>query len=328
MKEIQRYKIRLPKYPGIGIQKSNGYFSDSYDKDFYINIPIFKEDVMSDYVNVFIDPNKLEIKRQFINPYYIELGFFKNTSSILRENSNNRNSVEEKSYNYNLKINGLPLVRKNQLESGELEFDIPTEENLIFLFKIQRMGLRVNRDNTSLGKNIAVYIKPEDRLRITTRFVTVQTSNPPSFSFTKIVGKFIEIRNTPHLDGKYNVTSVWFTEGEIGAFFLNSEDNEKFYENFIIDEIELIDLPKSTLLKNFPVDEGNQNNINIREAIENLYENGFKITLEELEESFPSINFQNQSTVVQAVLRQAFLTNQVWYNDRVSAVNGKIYLIP
>ncbi len=224
MKEIQRYKIRLPKYPNLGIQRSDGYISDAYDKDFYINIPIFKENTLSDYVNVFIDPTKLEIERQFINPYYIELGFFKNISSVLKENSKNKNSVEEKSYNYNLKINGLPLVRKSQLEDGELEFDIPIEENLIFLFNIQRMGLRIERNSSTLGKNITVYIKEQDRLRITSEYKD------------SIVGKFIEIRNTPHLDGKYNVTSIWFTKGSIGAFFLNSEDNEKYYENFITED--------------------------------------------------------------------------------------------
>ncbi len=257
MKDIKRYKIRLPKYPNLGIQRSDGYFSESYDKDFYINIPIFKEDIISDYVNVFIDPTKLEIERQFINPYYIELGFFKNISSILRENSNNKNSAEEKSYNYNLRINGLPLVRKNQIEDGELEFEIPTEDNLIFLFNIQRMGLRRNRNNSSLGKNIAVYIKKEDRLRITKRFVKIQGGFTPSLDFSEIKGKFIEIRNTPHLDGKYNVTSLWFTEGEIGAFFLNSEENEKYYENFIIED-----------------------------------------------------------------------SGESWHNDRISAKNGKVYLIP
>jgi hypothetical protein len=239
MKEIQKYKIRLPKYPNLGIQRSDGYFSESYDKDFYINIPIFKEDVISDYVNVFIDPTKLEIERQFINPYYIELGFFKNISSILKENSNNKNSVEEKSYNYNLKINGLPIVRKNQLEDGELDFEIPEEENLIFLFKVQQMGLRINRNNNSLGKNITVYIKKEDRLRITNSFLKINrisSQQLPTLDFSEIVGKVIEIRNTSHLDGKYNVTSVWITEGVIGAFYLNSEDNEKFYENFIINE--------------------------------------------------------------------------------------------
>jgi len=225
MKEVQRYKVRLPKYSNFGIKRSDGYISDSYDKDFYITIPIFKQEVVSDYVNVFIDPTKLEIERQFINPYYIELGFFKNISSILKENSKNKNSVEEKSYNYNLKINGLPLVRKNQIENGELEFDIPTEENLIFLFNIQRMSLRVNRNNNSKGKNIMVYIKKEDRLNVTNKYKET------------IVGKKIEIKNTPHLDGIYSVTSIWSSVNkQIGAFYLNSEDNEKFYENFIIED--------------------------------------------------------------------------------------------
>lgn len=246
MKEIKRYKIRLPKYPNLGIQRSDGYFSESYDKDFYINIPIFKEDIISDYVNVFIDPTKLEIERQFINPYYIELGFFKNVSAILKENSTNKKSVEEKSYNYNLKINGLPLIRKNQLEDGELEFEIPREDNLIFLFNIQRMGLTVKRDNTNIGRNITVYIRSVDRLRITKAYIN------------SIVGKVIEIRNTPHIDGKYNVTAIWKSdEDTIGAFYLNSENNEKFYEDFIIED-----------------------------------------------------------------------STESWHNDRVSAVNGKVYLIP
>lgn len=225
MNEIKKYKIRLPKYPNVGIQRSDGNFSESYDKDFYINIPIFKENVISDYVNVFIDPTKLEIERQSINPYYIELGFFKNVSSILKENSSNKNSAEEKSYNYNLKINGLPLLRKNQLEDGEVEFEIPTEDNLIFLLNIEKVGLRINRNNNTAGKNIAIYIKAEDRLRITNKYKKT------------IIGRVIEIKNTSHLDGKYNISDVWYSNNkEIGALFLNSENNQKFIENFIIED--------------------------------------------------------------------------------------------
>lgn len=322
MKEVKRYKIKLPNYPNLGIQMSNGYFSDSYDKDFYINVPIFKSSAIYDYVNVFIDPTKLEIERQLINPYYIEFGFFKNITSVLKENSNNKNSIEEKSYNYNLKINGLPLVRKKQLEDGELEFEIPEEENLIFLFNIQRMGLRVNRGNNTFGRNITVYIKPVDKLRITQSFRTIKDGVA---SYEKIVGKFIEIRNTPHLDGRYNVTSVW-VDGEnlIGAFYLNSEDNEKFYENFIVDGNDnvLNNEVKPFLKQLFP----EQENINIRNEIDNIFEKGFKITLEELKESFPSINFENQSDLKQKSLRDNLLSTQTWYNDRVSAVNGKVYL--
>jgi hypothetical protein len=315
MKEIKRYKIRLPKYPNLGIQRSDGYFSESYDKDFYINIPIFKEHIISDYVNVFIDPSKLEIERQFINPYYIELGFFKNVSSILKENSINKKSVEEKSYNYNLKINGLPLIRKNQLEDGELEFEIPEEENLIFLFKIERMGLVVNRNNNTLGRNITVYIRNVDRLRITNTYKNT------------IVGKAIEIRNTPHIDGKYNVTAIWKSdENTIGAFYLNSENNEKFYEDFIIDDSReekiddnIKDRQLELLEAIFPGDGIVAKNA--KNIIREMYESLSRFDFSRLKIFFP--NKRKYFDEIQNLETET----KTWHYDTVSAQNGKVYLI-
>jgi len=228
MKDIQKYKVRLPKYPNKGIQRTDGSFSESYDKDFYINVLIEKENTLSDYVNVYVDPSRLEIQRQSINPYYIELGFFKNVTSILKENTNNKNSIEEKSYNYNLKINGLPSVSKKQLENGETEFTPPPDDTISFMFKLEKMGLRSERGLNTAGRNIIVYIKQEDKLRITRRFQKF------------IKGRFIEIKNTSHLDGIYNVTALWINnKGLIAGFYLNSEDNESFYNNFITEDTEL-----------------------------------------------------------------------------------------
>jgi hypothetical protein len=105
MKEVFKYKIRLNKIPGGGIVTSSGVISDSYDKDFFITLPIYKTEDLEGYVGVEKDPLKTTLQRQLINPYFIELGFFENIKSVLSGNTKTLYSVEEKSQIYGIDIN-------------------------------------------------------------------------------------------------------------------------------------------------------------------------------------------------------------------------------
>lgn len=82
MKNIQKYTIRLNKMSDGAIIRSDGSFADSYDKDFYVTISIFKDMSISNYVDVEIDPLELVVNRPLFNPYFIELGFFKNIRKL------------------------------------------------------------------------------------------------------------------------------------------------------------------------------------------------------------------------------------------------------
>lgn len=104
MEEIKKYTIRINKSAEGFIQRSDGSYSTTYDKDFYITLPIYKESKLNDYVNVWIDPDKLIIERQLVNPYFIELNFFENISSVLQENSIDGKSVEVKAKTFGIDI--------------------------------------------------------------------------------------------------------------------------------------------------------------------------------------------------------------------------------
>ena len=105
MEEVFRYKVRLNVNPGGGIKTSTGLVANSYDKDFFITLPIYKTEDLEGYVDVEKDPLKTVVNRQLINPYFIELGFFENIKSVLSGNSEARFNVEEKSEKYGIAIN-------------------------------------------------------------------------------------------------------------------------------------------------------------------------------------------------------------------------------
>lgn len=104
MEEFLKYTIRLNKFPGGGVIRTDRTLSDSYDKDFYITVPVLKTVDVDEYVDVEIDPLRLNVERQLINPYFLELGFFENIDSVKQENSNGINSVEEKASRYGIDI--------------------------------------------------------------------------------------------------------------------------------------------------------------------------------------------------------------------------------
>lgn len=105
MKEVFKYKIRLNVNPGGGVVTSARYVANSYDKDFFVTLPIYKTQELDGYVSVEGDPLRTTVERQLINPYFIELGFFENIQSVLSGNSKSQLSVQEKSEQYGIDIN-------------------------------------------------------------------------------------------------------------------------------------------------------------------------------------------------------------------------------
>jgi hypothetical protein len=105
MEEVFEYKIRLNIVPGGGIKTSSGAIANAYDKDFYVTLPIYTTQDLKDYVDIAVDPLRTTVTRQFINPYFIELGFFEDIESVLSGNSKSQNSVDEKSPKYGIDIN-------------------------------------------------------------------------------------------------------------------------------------------------------------------------------------------------------------------------------
>ena len=105
MEEVFKYTVRLNINPGGGIRTSTGLVADSYDKDFFITLPIYKTQDIEGYVEVEKDPLKTVVNRQLINPYFIELGFFENINSVLSGSSQAKFNVEEKSQKYGIDIN-------------------------------------------------------------------------------------------------------------------------------------------------------------------------------------------------------------------------------
>lgn len=96
MDDVKKYKIFLDKRED-GIRDRNGHIRDINESDFFITVPIFKNIELDDYVNVEIDPLRVTVERQEINPYFIEFGFFENIVSTI--------SIEKKSSIYNIDIN-------------------------------------------------------------------------------------------------------------------------------------------------------------------------------------------------------------------------------
>jgi hypothetical protein len=70
-----------------------------------ITLPVYKTIDIEEYVDVSIDPYRFTVERQFINPFFVEIGLFKNIDSIRQENSDITYSVEEESEKYDIRIN-------------------------------------------------------------------------------------------------------------------------------------------------------------------------------------------------------------------------------
>lgn len=89
--------IKIKLYLDIidqGIVQPNGTVGTQNINDFYVNIPLKREiKVFDKYIDVQRDPLRLDMQRQLINPWFIELGFFNSIKStgITGTSSNNYN---------------------------------------------------------------------------------------------------------------------------------------------------------------------------------------------------------------------------------------------
>lgn len=76
MKNQIKIKIHLDKRD-LGIVQPDGTYSTQNHSDFFVNINLNKRfKLFDDYVDVQKDPFRTEMDRQFINPWFIEFGFF------------------------------------------------------------------------------------------------------------------------------------------------------------------------------------------------------------------------------------------------------------
>lgn len=97
MNDPIEYKLYIDYIPDKGIRRKNGIIADTPEKDFYINLSIYKNIQIDDYVDVEIDPLTLHVERQLINPYFIELGFFERIEDL--------DDLEDRAGDLNININ-------------------------------------------------------------------------------------------------------------------------------------------------------------------------------------------------------------------------------
>jgi len=91
-----------------GIKRPDGTYSENNVNDFFITTMLTKDSKLVDeYVDISIDPTKETMDRQFVNPYFMELGFFETIDRIgLDTDSETReDSVKGKSKKFDIDIN-------------------------------------------------------------------------------------------------------------------------------------------------------------------------------------------------------------------------------
>ena len=107
MEDIKKIKLFLDKRPGGVVQKT-GTYGDKNSSDFYVNIDLYSEaKLLGDYVDVALDPTRISLQRQFINPFFYELGFFESIEKIGADSdlSTDDSSIYGKAKKYNITIN-------------------------------------------------------------------------------------------------------------------------------------------------------------------------------------------------------------------------------
>lgn len=63
------------------IQPDRTYGTQNY-ADFHVNFPLYRTTKLIDYVNIYKDPFRTSIQRQLVNPFFLELDFFKTITNI------------------------------------------------------------------------------------------------------------------------------------------------------------------------------------------------------------------------------------------------------
>ena len=89
-------KIKLYiDYRPDGIVQPDGTYGTQNHKDFYFNVKLNRElKLFDDYVDVELDPLRVSMERQLINPSFIEFGFFESIKSTgISGNTNSNNTL-------------------------------------------------------------------------------------------------------------------------------------------------------------------------------------------------------------------------------------------
>ena len=79
--DIKKYTLFLDKREFGILQPDLTYGSKNYS-DYYVNVILLKNNNLIDYVQKYLDPTTNTIERQEINPYFMELDFFRTIKSI------------------------------------------------------------------------------------------------------------------------------------------------------------------------------------------------------------------------------------------------------
>lgn len=80
-----------------GILNSDDVIRSYYDHDFYINVPLFRNQRIEEYVDVQKERNIYVMERQDFNPYYLEFGFF---DTIKRNNVQSGKDLTQEQIEY------------------------------------------------------------------------------------------------------------------------------------------------------------------------------------------------------------------------------------
>lgn len=81
----------------FGVLNSDKVVRAYNDKDFFLNIPLYKTFKIEEYIDVKQQENIETVERQQFNPYFIELGFF---DSVIRNKVNHGNELTLEQVNY------------------------------------------------------------------------------------------------------------------------------------------------------------------------------------------------------------------------------------
>ena len=101
MEESLKITLFIDKRPEGIIQPNKTYGTQNYS-DFYITVPLYKTSKLIDYINIYKDTFKTQINRQLINPYFIELDFFKTITNI---DNSDKTGISGKTSMFGIKIN-------------------------------------------------------------------------------------------------------------------------------------------------------------------------------------------------------------------------------
>jgi hypothetical protein len=94
MEKNFKIKLYIDSRPD-GIVQPDGTYGTQNHKDFYLNVKLNREfKLFDDYIDVELDPLRISMQRQLINPSFIEFGFFESIRSTgISGKTNNTNTL-------------------------------------------------------------------------------------------------------------------------------------------------------------------------------------------------------------------------------------------